>query len=310
MTTVDTAAARSAPPAPRTGRRRRSLTYNPRTGLLLVAPAVLFVVAFVILPLCFAAYISLTNWPLIGTYKFIGLKNYTSIGSDATFMHATLYTLIYTAIVTFPILVVGYGMASLVRSNRRGSTFFRTAFFLPYVIGLTTLSFLSVLELQPKTGAVNFLLDKIGVTDGSTAWLVDTVPATAVICVLVIWAASGFTMVLLIAGMQAIPSELYESAEVDGASTWVKEFRITVPLLRRSIALSLIVSVIGSFLAFNQFYILTQGGPGTSTTTVVMWIYERAFVELHLGAATALSFALLLVIALISAVQFFYLRED
>lgn len=307
MSTLETTDTRKRA-APRQ-RRRKPLTYDPRTGLALVTPAVLFVVAFVLVPLCWAVYISLTNWPLIGSFHFIGLQNYTSIGSDQTFWHATGYTLIYTGIVTFPILVVGYAMASLVRDNRRGSTFFRTSFFLPYVIGLTTLSFLSVLELQPNTGAVNFLLKKVGLTNGSTAWLVNTVPATAVICVLVIWAASGFTMVLLIAGMQAIPHELYESAEVDGASRWVREFQITVPLLRRSIALSLIVSVIGSFLAFNQFYILTQGGPGTSTTTVVMWIYERAFVQLHLGAATALSFALLFVIAVISAVQFFYLRE-
>jgi multiple sugar transport system permease protein len=116
--------------------------------------------------------------------------------------------------------------------------------------------------------------------------------------------------VLLIAGMQAIPHDIYESARLDGATWWDNELRITVPLLRRTIALSLIVSVIGSFLAFSQFFILTQGGPGTSTTTVVMWIYERAFVQLHIGAATSLGLVLLIVIALITAVQFALLRED
>jgi multiple sugar transport system permease protein len=117
-------------------------------------------------------------------------------------------------------------------------------------------------------------------------------------------------MMLLMAAMQGIPHEVYESADLDGASWWDKELRITLPMLRRAIALSLILSVIGSFLAFNQFFILTQGGPGTSTTTVVLWIYERAFVELHLGAATTLSLVLVVVVGVISALQFLLLRGE
>ncbi|MGI8880785.1 MAG: carbohydrate ABC transporter permease [Jatrophihabitans sp.] len=316
MSTVDASAspARATDPvlrvAARRRRRRGTLTHPSRTGILLVAPAFLFVLALVVVPLIFAIYISLTNWPLIGNYKYIGLKNYTNIGQDTTFWHATVYTLIYTAIVTAPIFLIGYAMAVLVRSNRRGSVFFRTAVFLPYVIGLSTLSFITLLEVQPGNGAVNVILQKLGITDGTTAWLVNTVPATTVICVLVVWFASGLTMMLLMAGMQGVPSEMYESADLDGASFWDKELRITIPLLRRTIALALILSVIGSFLAFNQFYILTQGGPGTSTTTVVMWIYERAFVELHLGAATTLSLVLVVVVGVVSALQFFLLRGE
>ena len=309
MTDITEATPRATTPGARP-RRRKSVTNRSGTGVLLVLPALLFVLVFVIFPIAFAIYISMTNWPLIGTFHFIGLQNYEHITQDTTFTRSVVYTLVYTAAVTIPILVTGYAMAILVRSNRRGSTFFRTVFFLPYVIGLTTLSFLCLLELQPHTGAVNFLLDKLGLTDGSTAWLVNTVPATVAICVLIVWTVSGFTMVLLIAGMQAIPRDVYESARIDGASWWDSELRITVPLLRRTIALSLIVSIIGSFLAFSQFFILTQGGPGTSTTTVVMWIYERAFVQLHIGAATSLGLVLLIVIALITAVQFVLLRGD
>jgi multiple sugar transport system permease protein len=278
--------------------------------MLLVAPAFLFVLLFVVVPLAFAIYISLTNWPLIGSVNYIGLRNYSTIGNDTTFWHATLYTLIYTAIVTGPIFVLGYAMAVLVRSNRRGSVLIRTAVFLPYVIGLSTLSFITLLEVQPNSGIVNAILKDLHITDGTTAWLVNTVPATAVICVLVVWFAAGLTMMLLMAGMQGISADVYESADLDGATWWDKEFRITMPMLRRTIALSLILSVIGSFLAFNQFFILTQGGPGTSTTTVVMWIYERAFVELHLGAATALSLVLVVVVGIVSALQFFLLRSD
>jgi multiple sugar transport system permease protein len=294
----------------RSRRKRRSLTHPARTGVLLVTPAFLFVLFLVVIPLIFAVYISLTNWPLIGSVKYIGLKNYANIGEDKVFWRATVYTLIYTAIVTGPIFILGYAMAVLVRSNRRGSVFFRTAVFLPYVIGLSTLSFITLLEVQPDTGVVNVVLRGLHISDGTTAWLVNTVPATTVICLLVVWFASGLTMMLLMAGMQGIPADVYEQADIDGATWWDKELRITVPLLRRTIALSLILSVIGSFLAFNQFYILTQGGPGTSTTTVVMWIYQRAFVQLHLGAATTLSLVLVVVAGLVSALQFFLLRSD
>ena len=285
------------------------MTRRPGVGLALVSPAFLLVAAFVLFPLGFAIFISFTNWPLIGPYHYVGADNYTNIGKDSVFLQSVTFTLIYTAVVTVPIFLVGYGLAVLVRSNRRGATFFRTAFFLPYVVGLATESFMLLLELQPNSGAVNFVLDKLGITDGTTAWLVHTNFAIAAVCVLVVWFASGLTMMLLMAGMQGIPHDVYESAEVDGASWWDREVRITLPLLRRTIALSLILSVIGSFLAFNQFYILTQGGPGVSTTTVVQWIYQKAFVQLHVGAATALSLVLVVVVGVISAVQFFLLRD-
>jgi multiple sugar transport system permease protein len=301
---------RAAPEATRPGvLGPRSLVHPPGVGLALVMPAVLFVAVFVLAPLAFAVYISLTNWPLIGSYKFIGLANYVGVFQDAAFWQSVVYTLTYTAIVTLPILVVGYLMAVVVRANRRGSTLLRTIFFLPYVIGLSTLSFLLVLEAQPGSGAVNLILKALHITDGQTAWLVNGPAATGLICALVIWTVSGLTMVLLISGMQSIPRELYESAEIDGASWWGREFHVTIPLLRRTIGMSLILSVIGSFLAFSQFYILTQGGPGHATTPIVLYIYQRAFVQLQVGAATALSIVLVIVVALISAGQFWLLRE-
>ena len=286
-----------------------SLTHPARTGLLLVTPAVLFVGVFVLVPLAFALVISLTNWPLIGTVKFSGLKNYGAIVSDAAFAKSVLYTLLYTVIVTGPILVLGYALAVLVRRKRRGSTVLRTVFFLPFVVGLSTLSFVTVLEAQPDSGAINIVLRKLGITDGTTAWLVDGPLATGLICVLVIWGVSGLTMMLLMAGMQAIPREYYESSELDGATWWQQEREITIPMLRRTIAMCVIISVVGSLLAFAQFYILTRGGPGTDTTTVVQYIYNRAFVQLQLGAATALSIVLVIVVGLVTAAQFRLLRE-
>ena len=268
-----------------------------------MAPAVLMVAVFVLVPLLFALGISFTNWPLIGDVTFAGFSNYLSIGSDVGFLQSVLYTLLYTAIVTIPILVLGYALAVLVRSRRRGSTLLRTVFFLPFVVGLSTLSFMTVLEAQPDSGGINIVLRALGITDGSTAWLVNGPLATGLISALVIWGVAGLTMLLLMGGMQAIPPEVYESADLDGASWWQQEWRITVPMLRRTIATSLVISVIGSLLAFTQFYVLTNGGPGSATTTVVLYIYHRAFVQLQLGAATALSIVLVIVVALVTALQ-------
>ena len=286
-----------------------SLTHPTRTGVLLTLPALAFVVVFVLVPLVFAIYMSLTNWPLIGSYDFIGFSNYVAVATDPVFWRSVGYTVLYTAIVTLPILVLGYLLALVVRGNRRGATLFRTIFFLPYVIGLTTLSFLLVLEAQPSSGAVNLVLNGLGITDGTTAWLADGPLATGLICVMIVWAVSGLTMVLLMGGMQGIPREVYESAEMDGASWWQRERGITIPLLRPTIAMSLVISVIGSLLAFTQFYVLTRGGPGTDTQTVVMYVYQRGFVQLQLGAASALSIVLVVVIGLVTAVQFRLLRE-
>jgi multiple sugar transport system permease protein len=279
-------------------------------GLAFTSPALLLVGSFALFPLGFGVYISLTNWPLVGPYHFIGLSNYSSLIHNSEFLQSIVFTLKYTAIVTIPIFVVGYALAVFVRSNRRGTTVFRTLIFLPYIVGLVAESYMALVELQPSSGSVNFVLSKLGIASATTAWTVRTGLATTAICILVIWFASGLTMMLLMAGMQSIPNDLYESARVDGASWWSAERRITLPLLRRSIALSLIISVVGSFLAFNQFFIITDGGPGTSTVPVVMSIYQTAFADTDVGLASAMSVVLVIVVGLVTFVQFHYLQGD
>jgi multiple sugar transport system permease protein len=279
-----------------------------RTGRLLVLPAVALVVVFVLFPLGYAVYISLTNWPLLGPHHFVGLANYRELLHDSAFRHAVVFTLTYTAIVTPPIFLVGYDLAALLRANRFGAKYFRTIFFLPFVVGLSTVSFMFEIELQPNSGGVDFLLSKLGIVSASHAWTVNQTGALIAISGIVVWFASGLTMLILTGGMQSIPAELYEAADVDGASWWAKEWRITLPMLRRSIALALIISIIGSFLAFNQFYILAQNNQGLET--VVEWIYQTAFTRFQIGYATAMAMCLVVVIALVTTTQFLILRDD
>jgi multiple sugar transport system permease protein len=296
--------------ARRPARRSTTSQRSARVGLGLTAPALLLVGIFALFPLGFGVYISLTNWPLVGPYHFVGLSNYQSLIHNSVFAQSIVFTLKYTAIVTIPIFVVGYALAVFVRSNRPGTTLFRTLIFLPYIVGLVAESYMAVVELQPESGTANFVLSRLRIASETTAWTVHTGLATTAICVLVVWFASGLTMMLLMAGMQAIPGELYQAARVDGASWWSAERRLTLPLLRRSIALSLIISVIGSFLAFNQFFIITDGGPGTSTVSVVMSIYQTAFADQDVGLASAMSVVLVIVVGLITFVQFRYLQGD
>jgi multiple sugar transport system permease protein len=300
-----------AHPSVRSRRRksRGTLSKPPAVGFLLTTPAVLLVVLLVICPLLYAIYISLTDFPLIGPYHFVGFTNYKDLPSDPGYVGSLLLTLTYTAIVTGPILVIGYGLAMLTRSNRRGAAIFRACFFLPFIVGLTVESFILDIELTPSTGAVNYILREVGITNGATAWTVNTTLAMLAISLLVIWFGSGFTMVLLLAGMQAVPRELLESADIDGATWYGKETRIYVPLVRRSIALSLVLSVVGSFLAFNQFEIITGGGPGTSTDPIVLYIYQVGFSEGLLGRATAMALVLVLIVGLITAAQLRLLRS-
>jgi multiple sugar transport system permease protein len=305
------AGARQAPAgAGRTRRRSAANRRNARLGLAFTSPALLLVGAFALYPLGFGIYISLTNWPLVGAYHFIGLSNYQNLIHNSVFVHSILFTLEYTGIVTIPIFIVGYALAVFVRANRPGTTVFRTLVFVPYIVGLVAESFMALVELQPSSGTANFVLSKLHLASETTAWTVHTGLATTAICILVIWFASGLTMMLLMAGMQGIPNEIYESARVDGASWWSTEWRLTVPLLRRSIALSLIISVVGSFLAFNQFFIITDGGPGTSTVPVVMSIFQTAFADTDVGLASAMSVVLVIVVGLITFVQFHFLQGD
>jgi len=300
---AETRRPRRAAPMPSHVRR------DARTGMLLVSPALLIVSVFTLFPLAFGVYISLTNWPLVGSYQFIGFANYTSLIHNTLFLQSIVFTLKYTAIVTLPILIVGYALALLVRANRPGATVFRTLVFLPFIVGLTTESYMAVVELQPTSGTANFVLARFGIVKDTTAWLVHTGLAVTAVCTLVVWFAAGLTMMLLMAGMQSIPQELYESARVDGASWWSTERSITIPLLRRAIVLSLIISVVGSFLAFNQFYIMTQGGPGTSTTPVVLSIVNTGFSSFNIGLASAMSVVLIIVVGLISFAQFHFLQR-
>lgn len=297
-------------PTAQTSKRRRLPHRRQLLGFLFVLPAVLFTLIFFIFPLIMTAWMSLHDWPLLGIPEFLGLDNYVTLAADKQFWASLWFTTKYTLLVTPAIFIFAFILALLVNLPLVGVGIYRTAYFIPVVIGLGASSLLWVWLLNDRVGIINGVLMDLGIIDAPVVWLVHKNLALGAIIVSVVWKTVGFTMILLLAGMQAIPDELYHAAMVDGASYWARLTHITLPLLRRTFALALILSVIGSYLAFDQFYIMTRGGPQNQTITAVYWIFNNSFTYFKMGYGSALSIVLLVILALLSLLQLRVLRDE
>jgi len=281
-----------------------------RAGILFVLPSVLFTLLFFIIPLIMTAWMSLHNWSLLSGHSFIGFENYRALARDSQFRRSLWFTTQYTLMVTPPIFILAFILALLIKLPLRGIGFFRTAYFMPVVIGLAASSLLWVWLLNDRVGVFDGILLQLGWIRQPIVWLGTKSLAIGSIIVSIVWKTVGLTMILLLTGMQAIPEDLYQAAMVDGANFWVQLTRITMPLLRRTFALALIISVIGSYLAFDQFFILTRGGPQNQTITMVYWIYLNSFTHFKMGYGSAQSIILLFILAVLSLVQLRLLRSE
>jgi multiple sugar transport system permease protein len=297
----------AAPVAGASRRRRRSRTRQWK-GLLYIAPAMLLVLVFFVLPVIFTVWMSFHNWPLMGQPKWIGLRNYSRMLSDTRFLSAISFTAFYTVIVSVAIFAIAFPLALFVERERRGVGAYRSIFFLPVVVGLATASLLWTWLANVDSGLFSPALRALGLTERNVNLLATFGGAFTTIIVMVVWKIVGFTMILLLTGLQAIPSDLIEAARIDGAGRWQRFRHLTLPLMRRTLALSLILSITGSVLAFDQFYIMTSGGPQNSMISVVYYIINQSFVSFHLGYGSALSIALLIALVALSIVQLWLLR--
>ena len=286
------------------GRRRR------RAGVFFVLPSMAFVTLFFLVPLVMMALMSLTNWPLLGSPHFIGLQNYLQMATDSQFWQSLLFTTKYTLAVTPVIMLVAFGLALLVKQRVPGVGFFRTAYFIPVVVGLSTSSILWLQMFNDQVGVFDAILQDLHVIHDPIIWLGNPTSAILSVGVMVVWKTVGATMLFFMIGMNAIPDEFYDAAQTDGAGWWARLFYITFPLLRRTFALALVLSVIGSYLAFDQFFIMTQGGPQNQTITTVYWIYSTSFTYFKLGYGASLSIVLLVILVILSILQLYLLRDD
>jgi len=297
----------AAPAATRMPGWRRT---RRRIGMLYALPTAIYVAVFFVVPLLLVVRMSAGNWTLLGGDRGLNFpKNFTAIGSNTLFWPAVAFTIEYTVIVTILLIGLGLGLALLVQESGRWSGFLRTSFLLPAAIGLATASLLFWGFYSPTIGPISPPLEKLGLIHEPIQFLGTSLSALLSTVFLIVWKYAGFYMLILLVGLQAIPSEVYEAAAIDGATRWQTLRRVTLPLLRPSLALALILCITGSLLAFDQFYILTKGAPDNTTVTVVQLIYREAFQRQNLGTAAALSIIVLAVLLVINAVQFRGLRS-
>ncbi|MFD1369260.1 carbohydrate ABC transporter permease [Actinoplanes sichuanensis] len=276
-----------------------------------MAPALAFVLVFTVYPLGRMIWLSLHEWSLIAEPHFIGLENFRTAFSDRQFWVSFLFTLEYTALITPVLIVGGYLLALLTASASRVRAIARTIIFVPVVIGLGVSSLLWYWLFSTDFGVINRILLDLGVVDQPVLWLgVDAGTSNSAISVSVVWKVIGFGMILFVGAIQAIPTEITEASLVDGAGYLQRVGRVILPLTMRTVLLVTLVSVIGSLLAFDQFYIMTAGQPQNETATSVFFVYLNSFPYLKLGYGAALSLILAATILAFTVVQLVLTRRS
>ncbi|WP_176082786.1 sugar ABC transporter permease [Martelella sp. HB161492] len=292
--------------APSRKRRRR----RPQlAGLLYVLPALALVVIFFLVPLGMTVWMSLHNWPLLGLPRWVGFANYSRLFSDASFWTSLWFTVEYTVVVTIGLLGVALLLALMVQHQGPAVGFYRTVYFMPVVTGFASAALLWVWLSNVDSGLFPPLLRGLGFSKEQSNILASFSPAFWSVIVMVVWKMAGFYMVILMSGLQAIPTDYQEAARIDGARRLQRFRYITMPLIRKPFALALILCVSGSMLAFDQFYIILGGGPQNQTITAVYKIFNESFVSFRLGYGAALSVVLLVILMALSLIQLTLLSD-
>jgi len=270
---------------------------------LFLTPNIIGFLIFTAFPVVAAFAIAFYDWDLLLGARYIGLENFRELlFEDAVFRSAFLNTAYFTVATVALSTGLGLAVALLVNQALKGMVLFRSIFLLPYVTLTVALSLVWKWLYLPDIGLVNRALAFFGL-DGPN-WLTNSTWAMPALIFMSVWKTFGYNMVLFVAGLQNIPAHLYEAAKIDGASPW-RQFRdITLPMLSPTTFFVVVISIIGSFQVFDQALVMTAGGPGTATTTLVLYIYEQGFQSFHMGYASAIALLLFVVIFGFTAFQF------
>ncbi|ONI69069.1 sugar ABC transporter permease [Kribbella sp. ALI-6-A] len=306
---VDTLPATTAAAAPhqRPAGARKSRNREALTAWLFILPSLIGFLIFTAGPVLAAGVISLLNWNLFSSPTWAGLKNFARLGPDPTFWSALGNTAYFTFVSVPVTILVSLALALLLNEGVRRIAVFRSLLLLPYATITVAVAFVWIWLYIPHDGLVNAVLGLVGI-DGP-AWLISDGWAMPALIAMSVWKSFGFGMVVFLAGLQAIPQQLYEAAKVDGSNA-VQTFRnVTLPMLSPALFFVVVTSIIGSFQVFDQALIMTNGGPGSRTTTLVMYIYRTGFENYDQGYAAAQSLVLFGFIVVITAAQFLLQRR-
>jgi multiple sugar transport system permease protein len=283
-----------------------SKRYETVSGILFVLPQMLGIIIFSLIPIVFSLYLSFTKWDFISGFdniEWIGLKNYINIWKDVGFTDSMRNTIIFSLATVFAQLVLGLVIAVLINNYVFKSTFFKVAFFVPYISSLVAVSVVFKALLQPSNGPLNNFLASLGMTD-LPGWFADQKWSLIAIILLTIWRELGYFVIVYIAAIKGISKELYESSNIDGAGGFKSFWYITKPMVAPTTFFLMVTGLIGSFKAFDQIAVTTQGGPGTSSSVLVYYIYNSAFNFYKMGYASSMAWVLFVLIFIVTMLQF------
>lgn len=272
------------------------------TPWVLLFPNLFIFVCFILVPTFMGFGLSLYKWDGLGDKKFVGFNNFIKAFSDTNFWGAMGRTFMYTLICVPLIMIISLFLANLMVKEFRAKGLFRAIFYWPTMISFIIVGLSFKFLFGDEFGIINYLLEVFN--QSPIKWLTNSSYAILVVVIATVWARSGFYMINFISGLQSIPTSYYEACEVDGANSIQRFFYITLPLLKPTTFLVLILSMIDMFKAYPLIKALTDGGPNSSTKYMVQYIYEEAFNKQNMGYASALSVILLIVLAIFTAIQF------
>lgn len=275
-----------------------------RMAAAFLAPTVIGLGVFVVVPIIASVVLAFFKWDVISRPKWAGLDNFDSLVSDPTLRSAFLNTIFFVVATVILQLSVALGLAVLVQGKMPKwlQSTLRSVFFFPIILSAASVSIIMSYLFNQQFGLVNTYLHDLGL--GSIPWFTNGFSAQVMIILIYVWQNFGFTFLLFLGGLASIPRDVYEASSIDGAKGWRQFRHITLPLLSPTTLVASVMAIISALQIFDQPYVITQGGPGNSTETVVMVIYQDAFGQLQFGTASAIGVLLTIVIMLVTALQF------
>lgn len=274
---------------------------NKLLPYLLVSPYLIHLLVFVAFPVVFSIYLTFNKWNIISPMEFVGFGNFNRVIHDELFFKS-IYNTVKFLVVHIPLqIIVALFLAEVLNQNIKFRPFFRAAFFLPVVVSGVVVSMLWQQIYGFDTGILNRLLTGIGL--GKVGWLTDPDIAMVSIAVMATWKNVGLYIILFLVGLQTVPPQYYEAADLEGANHWQKFWHITLPMINPTIFMVVILSTIGGFSLFIEPYIMTGGGPLNSTMSAVLYIYKQAFTNYHMGYSATLGFFFAFIILAVVVIQ-------
>lgn len=274
-----------------------------RWAWFFLAPCLLGLLVFTYIPIMASLGLSFSYWNLLGIPKFVGLENYAAVLNDPLFWKSFATTWTFVIISGFLEVAVALLLAVWLNRAIRGQSFFRTAYFLPFITPMVSVALVWGWLYDPTYGLINWLLQQAHLIDKPIPWLYDPKTALWAVMILRVWKDIGYNIVIFLAGLQTVSPSLYESANLDGANSWQIFWRVTLPMITPTLFFIGIMTLINGFQSFDSVYLLTQGGPEHSTELLVYWMFKNAFEFYKIGPASAIAYILFVVILLLTLGQ-------